>query len=175
MLELFWAFFRIGCMMFGGGYVMLPLLQREVVEKRGWVTQEALLDCFALSQCTPGAIAVNAATYVGYQRRGVWGGVVATFGVVLPSLLIICALAGILQRFDAYPAVVNAFAGVRVGVAALVACAVWKLYRQGVHGAGKNAICVGAFVLAILGISPVFVTLGALVFGVVLSRMRKQA
>ena len=160
--------------MFGGGYVMLPLLQREVVEKRGWITQEALLDCFALSQCTPGAIAVNAATYVGYQRKGVWGGCVATLGVVLPSLGIISLLAGILLRIDTLPLVVNAFAGVRVAVAALVVAAIFQLYRQGVRGAGANGLCVGALALSLLGVSPVLVTLGALGLGLLLPQIRRR-
>ena len=167
MADLFWVFFRIGFLMFGGGYVMLPLLQREVVEKRGWITQEALLDCFALSQCTPGAIAVNAATYVGYQRKGVWGGCVATLGVVLPSLGIISILAGILLRIDTLPLVVNAFAGVRVA-------AIWQLYRQGVRGAGANGLCAGALALALLGVSPVIVTLGALGLGLLLPQIRRR-
>ena len=174
MAELFWVFFRIGFLMFGGGYVMLPLLQREVVEKRGWITQEALLDCFALSQCTPGAIAVNAATYVGYQRKGACGGCVATLGVVLPSLGIISLLAGILLRIDTLPLVVNAFAGVRVAVAALVVAAIWQLYRQGVRGAGANGLCVGALALSLLGVSPVLVTLGALGLGLLLPRIRRR-
>ena len=159
MAELFWVFFRIGFLMFGGGYVMLPLLQREVVEKRGWITQETLLDCFALSQCTPGAIAVNAATYVGYQRKGVWGGCVATMGVVLPSRGIISLLAGILLRIDTLP---------------LVVAAIWQLYRQGVRGAGANGLCVGALALSLLGVSPAIVTLGALGLGLLLPRIRRR-
>ena len=174
LLELTWTFIRIGCMMFGGGYVMLPLLQREVVEKKGWITQEELLDCFAISQCTPGVIAVNTATFVGYQRKGVAGGFVATFGVVLPSLTIICILAGILQQASHIPAVVNAFAGIRAAVAALVVATLWKLYRTGVRGAFANGIFLAALALAILGINPVWVVLGAVVLGVILEWGRKR-
>ena len=174
LLELTWTFIRIGCMMFGGGYVMLPLLQREVVEKKGWITQEELLDCFAISQCTPGVIAVNTATFVGYQRKGVAGGFVATFGVVLPSLTIICILAGILQQASHIPAVVNAFAGIRAAVAALVVATLWKLYRKGVRGAFANGIFLAALALAILGVNPVWVVLGAVVLGVILEWGRKR-
>ena len=166
-MDLIAAFFRIGCMAFGGGYVMLPLLQREIVEKRGWITQEELLDCFAIGQCTPGIIAVNAATFVGYRRAGVAGGAFATLGIVLPSLLIIGVLSGVLQAVAAYPVVIHAFAGIRAAVAALVLAAVISLYRKGVKGAAGNAACVGALALAVLGVSPVWIVLAAVALGIV--------
>ncbi|MBR4132704.1 MAG: chromate transporter, partial [Oscillospiraceae bacterium] len=95
--ELFVSFFKVGLLTFGGGYAMLPMLQREVVEKRGWITEEQILDCYAIGQCTPGVIAVNTATFVGFRQAGVLGAAAATVGVVAPSLLIISALAGILR------------------------------------------------------------------------------
>lgn len=175
LLELTWTFIRIGCMMFGGGYVMLPLLQREVVEKKGWVSQEELLDCFAISQCTPGVIAVNAATFVGYRRKGVVGSIFATAGVIVPALLIICVLAGVLQQVSHYPAVINAFAGIRVAVAALVSATLWKLYRKSVKGAFGNGLFAAALILTVLGINPVWVALGAVLLGILSTVRRKRA
>ena len=175
LLELTWTFIRIGCMMFGGGYVMLPLLQREVVEKKGWVSQEELLDCFAISQCTPGVIAVNAATFVGYQRKGVAGSLFATVGVILPALVIISVLAGVLQQVSHYPAVIHAFAGIRVAVAALVTVTLWKLYRKSVKGAFGNGLCAAALILTVLGINPVWLALGAALLGILTAVRRKRA
>ena len=111
--ELFWAFAKVGAMTFGGGYAMLPILQREVVEKRGWVTEEDLMDYFAIGQCTPGIIAVNTATFVGEKKKGVPGGIMATLGVVFPSLIIITILAGIITSVSDLAWVQNAFAGIR--------------------------------------------------------------
>ena len=174
LLELTWTFARIGCMMFGGGYVMLPLLQREVVEKKNWVSQEDLLDCFAISQCTPGVIAVNAATFVGYQRKGVWGSLFATVGVITPALIMICILAGVLQQVSHYPAVIHAFAGIRVAVAALVCATLWKLYRKSVKGAFGNGLFAAALILTVLGVNPVWLALGAAVLGVLSAVRRKR-
>ena len=98
-LELFWTFAKIGVCTFGGGYAMLPILQRELVEKRGWATEEELSDYFAIGQCTPGIIAVNTATFVGHSRKGAAGGVVATLGLVFPCLVIIMLVAAFLQNF----------------------------------------------------------------------------
>ena len=117
-LQLFWTFAQVGVCTFGGGYAMLPILQREVVDKRGWVTAEELADYFAIGQCTPGVIAVNTATFVGAKRKGNLGGVVATLGVVFPSVVIIVLIAAFLKSFAHIPAVGHAFAGVRAAVVA---------------------------------------------------------
>ncbi|MBP3925823.1 MAG: chromate transporter, partial [Clostridium sp.] len=113
-LDLFLTFARIGGLTFGGGYAMLPMLQREVVEKRGWATEEELMDYYAIGQCTPGIIAVNTATFVGQSTAGTIGGIIATLGVVFPSLIIITLIAAFLQNFAQLPIVQNAFAGIRV-------------------------------------------------------------
>ena len=115
-LELVVAFFKIGIMTFGGGYAMLPMIQREVVEKRGWATEEEILNYYAIGQCTPGVIAVNTATFIGDSRKGVIGGFLATFGVVLPSLIIISVIAALLNNFAEIEAVQHALAGIRVAV-----------------------------------------------------------
>lgn len=113
---LFWTFAKMGVMTFGGGYAMLPILQREVIDNRGWATEEELMDYFAIGQCTPGIIAVNTATFIGQKLRGVAGGITATLGVVFPSLVIISLLAGLITSFSPLTWVQDAFSGVQVCV-----------------------------------------------------------
>ena len=128
-LQLFLVFAQVGVCTFGGGYAMLPILQREVVEKRGWCSEDELADYFAIGQCTPGVIAVNTATFVGSKRKGIPGGIVATLGMVFPSVVIITIIAAFLQNFAHIPAVGHAFAGVRAAVVALIASSVLKLAK----------------------------------------------
>ena len=128
--ELFLTFAKIGVMTFGGGYAMLPILQREVVENKGWATEEELADYFAIGQCTPGIIAVNTATFIGQKLCGAPGGITATLGVVFPSLVIITVIAAALRNFAEIPAVRHAFAGVRVCVCVLILNAVVKLWKR---------------------------------------------
>ena len=169
--ELFVSFFKIGLFTFGGGYAMLPMLQREVVEHHGWVTEDEVLDYYAIGQCTPGVIAVNTATFVGVKIAGVLGGAVATLAVVLPSLIIITIISTVLKNFASYEVVQNAFWGIRIAVAALVVVSVCKLYRKGVKGAFGNGIFVAALLLvAVVDISPVWVVLAAGVAGILHSR-----
>lgn len=131
-LQLFRAFFRVGILTFGGGYAMLPILRREVVETHPWCTDEELADYYAVGQCTPGIIAVNTATFVGYRLAGIPGGIFATFSLTLPSFVIILVIASVLRNFAEYPVVINAFAGIRVAVVALIVNAVIKLLRSSV-------------------------------------------
>ncbi len=162
--ELFIAFAKIGVMTFGGGMAMLPMLQREVVENKGWATEEELADYFAIGQCTPGIIAVNTATFVGQKRGGVLGGIVATVGVAFPSLVIISLLAGIIDSFNHLAWVKNAFAGIQVCVCVLIFNAVVKLLKKSV--VDKRTLVVFLLVLAgsfALDVTPVvFVVLSAL-------------
>ena len=176
LLQLFGAFFRVGLFTFGGGYAMLPILQREVVDKYRWVTEEELLDCYAIGQCTPGVIAVNTATYVGFQRRGVLGSILATTAVVLPSLMIITVIALFLRGFADNAYVRYAFAGIRVAVAVLVCDALIKLYKKGVKGALANGIFVAAALFALLtDFSSAWVVLAAIVLGIVCALRRRNA
>ncbi|MBO6054063.1 MAG: chromate transporter [Oscillospiraceae bacterium] len=169
LLELYLSFFRIGLLTFGGGYAMLPMLQREVVDKHGWITQEDVLDCYAIGQCTPGVIAVNTATFVGYRQKGTLGGLVATLGVITPSVIIITLIALLLRGFASNPYVVHAFAGIRIAVAVLSLMAVIKLYRSGVKGAVGNALMGVSFLLRILfSFSPVLLVLAAVILGIIL-------
>lgn len=177
-LQLLISFFKVGLFTFGGGYAMLPILQREIIEARQWVSEEELLDCYAIGQCTPGVIAVNTATYIGFKRKGVLGSVLATFAIVLPSFLIISFIALFLRNFADNVYVSYAFMGIRVAVAVLVADALIKLYRKGVKGALANGIFAAAFLYSlapqffpVLGgyFSPVWIVLAAVLLGVFLA------
>lgn len=130
--DMFWAFARIGGLTFGGGYAMLPMLQREVVEKHGWATEEELADYYAIGQCTPGVIAVNTATFIGYRQAGIIGGIVATLGVVFPSVVIITVIAAFLTNFAELRVIQYAFEGIRVCVCVLIFNAVQKLWKKSV-------------------------------------------
>ena len=153
--DLFWTSAKIGVCTFGGGYAMLPALQREVVEKRSWATEEELTDYFAIGQCTPGVIAVNTATFVGQKQKGGAGGVIATLGVVFPSIVIIMIIAAFLQNFAHLPVVVHAFNGVRACVCALILSSVLKLRKTTIVDKATLGIFLAALVLAVTG---VFVT-----------------
>lgn len=146
--ELYISFFRIGGLTFGGGLAMLPMLQREVVDKRKWCTEEEILDMYAIGQCTPGVIAVNTATYVGYRQAGFGGGVFATLGVVSPSLIIICLIASILQNFIHLPTVLHALAGIRIVVCALMLNTVFTMAKKGIVDKPGIAVFAGGFILA---------------------------
>ena len=170
--ELFSSFARIGAMTFGGGYAMLPLLEREVVEKHSWATEEELMDYYAVSQCTPGVIAVNVATFIGFKIAGNLGGIVATLGVVTPSLLIIMLIASILTNFADVPAVKSAFAGIRVCVCVLIFNAVMKLWKKAVVDKGSLVLFLVVFLLSVFfKISPVWFVVLCAAAGIVLTRM----
>lgn len=155
-LDLFLTFAKIGGCTFGGGYAMLPILQREVVEKKGWATEDQLADYYAVGQCTPGIIAVNTATFVGYTEGGVGGGVAATLGVVAPSVVIICIVAAFLQSFAQFPVVIHAFAGIRACVCALILSSVIKLAKKSVVNWWSAVLfAVVLFLSAFIGLSPV--------------------
>ena len=169
--ELFASFARIGALTFGGGYAMLPILQREVVEKKGWATEDQLADYFAVGQCTPGIIAVNVATFVGYKIAGNLGGVIATLGVVTPSLLIIMLIASVLQNFADVPAVKSAFAGIRVCVSVLIFNAVLKLWKKAVVDKAALALFLLVFLLSLFTkLSPVVFVVVCAAAGILLTR-----
>jgi chromate transporter len=166
-VTLIWTFFKIGIMTFGGGYAMLPIIQREVVENKGWATQEEILNYYAIGQCTPGIIAVNTATFIGNKQKGILGGFLATFGLVFPSLIIISLIAALLTSFADIPAVQHALGGIRVAVVVLVGASVIKLAKAGVKNAMGWVLFVGTFLVsALLGLSPVAVVLTAALVGV---------
>ena len=173
--TLFWTFARVGVMTFGGGYAMLPILQREVVENKGWATEEELADWFAIGQCTPGIIAVNTATFAGRKTAGIAGGIVATLGVVFPSLIIITLLAGVITSFAEVAWVKNAFAGIRVCVCVLIFNAVVKLWKKAVIDKKTLALyLVILFASVLTDWSPVVFVLFAAVSGIVLQGAWKK-
>ena len=169
LLDLYCAFFRIGLFTFGGGYAMLPMLQREIVEKKGWAAEEELLDYFAVGQVTPGIIAVNTATFIGCKKKGIPGGIVATLGMVSPSLIIITLLAALLSNFADIPAVQNAFAGIRVAVCVLILNSVVKLLKSSVKDGVTLAVFLAVALLSILfpSVSPILFIAAAALTGIV--------
>ena len=174
-LDLFTSFAKIGGLTFGGGMAMLPMLQREVVEKHGWATEEELLDYFAIGQCTPGIIAVNTATFIGRKQKGIAGGIIATVGVVFPSLVIITLLAAFLSNFADILWVQKAFAGIRVAVCVLVLNAFVKLFKKNVKGKIPAAIFGAVFLGAVFApVSPIIFVLLAAVAGIVIKELEAK-
>lgn len=146
--QIYTAWFRIGLFTFGGGYAMLPMIQKEVIDSRHWATEEEIMDYYAVGQCTPGVIAVNTATFVGYHIKGVWGGIIATLGVVSPSLIIISLISALIQNFSSYPVVQHALNGIEVAVCVLMFTSIEKLAKKGVKGVSGWLLFLGAFVLS---------------------------
>ncbi len=174
--DLFWTFAKMGAVTFGGGMAMLPILQREVVDKRHWTTEEEMVDYYAIGQCTPGIIAVNTATFVGQKRRGVAGGIVATLGLVFPSLVIITILAGLITNFSHLAWVQDAFAGIQVCVCILIFNAVLKLFKSSVVDKRTAAIFVAVLVGSVmLSLSPVWFVLISAAAGIALKTLEGRA
>lgn len=146
-LELLISFVKIGFLTIGGGYVMLPMMQSELIEKKHWITEEELLDYYAVGQSTPGIIAVNVATFVGYKKAGITGGIVATLGIISPSLIIITALAGVIQSIDQYPNVQKAMSGINVAVCALITDATLNFIKKGVKNFVTLLVLLASFLL----------------------------
>ena len=166
-LDLFLTFAQIGVCTFGGGYAMLPILQR------GWATEDELMDYYAIGQCTPGVIAVNTSTFIGYRLRGVPGAITATAGMVFPSLVIITIIAAFIQQFAHLAVVQHAFAGIRIAVCALVLQSVWKMAKKGVVDIPTGVILVVTFAaVAFFGVSPVLMVVIAAAAGILINVVR---
>lgn len=146
--ELYFTFFKIGGLTFGGGIAMLPMLKREVTENKGWSTEEQLLDIYAIGQCTPGVIAVNTSTYIGYQQGGIIGSAAATLGMITPSLIIITLIATVVRQFMDYPVVLHALSGIRVVVCALMFNTVLSMAKTGIKDLLGVFLFLAGFVLA---------------------------
>ena len=173
LFDLFWTFCKIGALTFGGGYAMLPLIQREIVENKKWSTEKEILDYYAVGQCTPGVIAVNTATFIGYKLKGIIGGIVATLGVIFPSIVIILIIATFLQNFADLAIVQSAFAGIRVAVVALIITTVVKLIKSSIKDCLGVIIAIIAFVIsAFIGLSPVYVVIAAALTGFISKGLR---
>ena len=176
LLDLFLTFAKMGVMTFGGGMAMLPILQREVVDSKRWATEEELVDYYAIGQCTPGIIAVNTATFIGQKKGGVPGGIVATLGLVFPSLVIISLLAGLITNFSHLAWVKNAFAGIQVCVCVLIFNATVKLLKKSVVDKRTAVIFVLVLVGSVfLNVSPVWFVILAALAGIVLKNLEVKA
>lgn len=173
--RIFTTFLKIGAFTFGGGYAMIPIIQKEAVEKHGWVTDEDILEIIAIAESTPGPIAINSATFVGYRTCGVLGSVCATLGVVLPSFVIIYAISFVLRQFQELKAVQYAFQGIRAGVLALLCKALWGMYQKNTKNWASYLIMAGSFLLTgILDVSVLPVLVGCAVFGLVTAKAMER-
>ena len=170
--QVFATFFKIGAFTFGGGYAMIPLIQKEAVDNHGWVTDDDILEIIAIAESTPGPIAINSATFVGYRTCGVLGSAAATLGVVLPSFVIIFAISFVLRQFQELKAVQYAFQGIRAGVMALLCKALWGMYKKNKKNWASYIVMAGSFLLtAVWDVSVLPVLAGCAVFGLVTAGM----
>ncbi|MBQ9282020.1 MAG: chromate transporter [Treponema sp.] len=173
--DLFSIFFKIGLCTFGGGIAMLPILERELAEKRNWTTSDELLDYFAIGQSTPGIIAVNVATFIGYKRAGLIGGCVATFGMVFPSIIIITLIAKFISNFSEIEWVQKALKGINVAVAAILTSAVYKFSKKSVKNLFGFLLLVIAFLLIfVFNVGTAYVIFGSAILGVILAACRGE-
>ena len=179
LLPLFLTFLKIGAFTFGGGYAMIPIIQREAVENRRWITDDDILEIIAIAESTPGPIAINSATFVGSRVAGTAGAACATLGVILPSFVCILIIARLLEAFQHLKPVQYAFFGIRAGVLALILKAFWNMYKQCPTGIVSYCIAAGAFLLAaVLKVNVLLVILCCAAAGLVSSlilagRMKK--
>ncbi len=170
LLYLFWVFCRIGVCTFGGGYAMLPIIQRELVESRDWLTDEEISDYYAIGQMTPGVIAVNVATFVGMKRKGVRGAIATTLGVVTPSVIIITVIAAVLMNFMDNAYVRHAFAGIRVAVLGLMLKTIVTLIKKGVKDWFTFLIFLATVSTIFMPVSPAIIVFAAAILGILFKR-----
>lgn len=170
LLTLFLTFFKIGAFTFGGGYAMIPLIEAEVAEKQNWITKDDILEIFAIAESTPGPIAINSATFIGYKVCGVLGSALATLGVVLPSFIIITIIAYVLQEFQSLKVVQYAFFGIRAGVLALIVKAFITMYKKLKKSVFAYILAAASFLIAVfVDINLIYVIIGCAVSGLVYS------
>ena len=174
-LELYLAFLKIGAFTFGGGLAMMPIMQRELIEKRGWVTEDELIDYFAIGQSTPGIIAVNVATFIGYKKLGWLGGIIGTIGVVTPSWVIIMLLAGAISSVDQYPLAQKALKGINVAVAALLTSVIVKFSKKTIKNIWNALFMLLAFALIyFFKVQSVWIILSSLIIGCLLTLYKQK-
>ena len=175
ILDLFLTFLKIGGFTFGGGYAMIPLIEREICENKKWLDSKDILEVIAVAESTPGPIAINAATFVGYRTAGVLGAAAATFGVVLPSFVIIALISAVLQRFQEIRAVKYAFFGIRACIPALILKAVWSMFKASPKGVFEFLIMAAALILAaFVKFDAVYIIIGCAVFGLIHSFLAER-
>lgn len=171
--EYYVSWFKMGLFTFGGGYAMLPMIQKEVIEKHHWATEDEVMNYYAIGQCTPGVIAVNTATFIGYKLNGIPGGIVCTLGVISPSVIIITLIAALISNFSDLLIVQKALQGIRVAVCVLMTYSILKLWKSSVKNAAGVVLCISVFLLSFFtDISTVFLVILAGIAGVVLSQLK---
>ncbi|NLD10398.1 chromate transporter [Aminicella lysinilytica] len=167
-LQLFWTFFKLGLFTIGGGMAMIPLMQGIIVDQKKWMTEEEIVDCLAVSQGLPGVIAINMATYIGHYKKGVMGAIVATIGVVLPSLIIIIAVIELLGTIGDNKYVDGALTGIKAAATGLIAYSAYKVGKQILKGWFPWVLAIAAFLLiAALNVNAVYVIVGGIVLGLI--------
>jgi chromate transporter len=176
LLELFFVFARMSAVTIGGGYVMFPLMKSEVVDSKDWITDEEMVDYYALGQSIPGIIAMNTATLIGYRKRGAAGALVSAVGMATPSVVVILLVTAFLAPYFDHPWVQKAFAGIRAAVVAMILVAVWQVGKKSIDSIFKGAIAAGSF-LAIAGfhMHPVLLIAAGGMLGAVLFRKEAEA
>ena len=173
--ELYISWFKMGLFTFGGGYAMLPMIQRDVVEKKKWASEDEIMDYYAIGQCTPGIIAVNTATFVGYKVKGISGGIIATLGVVSPSLIIITIIAAFLTNFQDIVIVQQALSGIRISVCILMSVSIYKLAKKSVTNIFGITLCVIAFVMSYFtSVSTVLLVVISGICGIIKGRINHE-
>ena len=175
LFELYKVFFRVGMFTIGGGYAMLPMLRKEVVDKHGWATDEDIMDYYAVGQSTPGIIAINTATFIGYKKAGVLGAIVSTLGMVTPSWIIIILIAMFFERFADNDLVQSAFMGIRVVVVVLIINAVIKMGKKSIKNWISVLLALGAFLFIVLtSFSPIPVIIISGILGIIIHLSKKE-
>ena len=177
-ISLYYTFAKIGSFTFGGGLAMMPMMQRELIQKRGWITEEDLIDYYAVGQSTPGIVAVNVSTFVGFKQLGVLGGIVATLGMVTPSLVIIMILAGLINSISDYPLIQKALKGINIAVAALLTSVIVNFAKKTIKNVWNGVFMGISFLLVfLLKIPSVYIIISAIIIGIVITaiNLRKSA
>lgn len=170
--QLYVSWFKMGLFTFGGGYAMLPMIQKEVIEKYHWATEEEIMEYYAIGQCTPGIIAVNTATFVGYYQKGVLGAIAATLGVVSPSFIIIGIIASLISNFSELEVVQHALSGINVAVCMLMIYSIQGLWKKNLKNIASYIVFGGALILSVFtDISTVYLVILSGITGVVLSKL----
>lgn len=174
-LDFFMAWFRIGLFTFGGGYAMLPMIEKEIIDKHHWTTEDDVMNYYAIAQCTPGVIAVNVATFVGYFQKGVLGAIVCTLGVVTPSIIIISLIAGVLTSFSDLAVVQHALSGIRIAVCILMSTSIVKLFKKGIVDVYSGLIFAGVLLMAMLtNVSTVLLVIASGCLGLIFSLIKAK-
>ena len=173
IFELFLIFAKIGAFTFGGGYAMLPMIKRELVENRGYATEEEILDYYAIGQLTPGVIAVNVATFVGYKRKGVLGGIMATLGVVAPSVIIITLIAALITNFQDIAIVSSALSGIRLAVIAMIVKILTGVAKKGIIDIVTLIIAIVTFAVMMFGLPAAIISVASILVGIVFKSIKE--